>query len=157
MAKRRVQRSFSKRIVRSRESGQVGRKKETKVTIRGTALAVVVVIASSLIAVSAEDKTVAGQWTISAEGYTMSLRLTQNGKQIGGTLQSPHGPVKITGEFDKDWFAFSGASDGDPHPLKLIAKGILRADGTLAGVMTSNVGDFMWTGVRADSPPSSTR
>ena len=122
--------------------------------IRSTALTVVVAIASSLIAVSADDKSVAGQWAISAEGYTMSLRLTQNGKQIAGTLQSPHGPVKVTGEFDKDWFAFSGASDGDPHALELIAKGILRADGTLAGAMTTNVGDFTWTGVRADSPPT---
>ena len=122
--------------------------------IRSAALTVVVAIASSLIAVSADDKTVAGQWTISAEGYTMSLRLTQNGKQIAGVLQSPHGPVKVTGEFDKDWFAFSGASDGVPHALELIAKGILRADGTLAGAMTTNVGDFTWTGVRADSPPT---
>jgi hypothetical protein len=129
---------------------RTGRTKEgDEVKIRRTALAVVVVIASCLIAVSADDKTVAGQWTVSAEGYTMSLHLTQNGKQIAGTLQSPHGPVKITGEFDKSWLAFSGASDGDPHALELIAKGILRADGTLAGVMTSNVGDFTWTGVRA--------
>ena len=54
-------------------------------------------------------------------------------------------------------YAFSGASDGKPHALELTAKGILRADGTLAGVMTTNVGDFTWPAVRADSPPRATR
>lgn len=98
----------------------------------------------------AADKSIAGRWTVSAEGYTMEMELTQDEREIVGTLQSPHGPVAIRGLFDNVWLTFSGASNGEPHAIELSAKGILRADGTLAGVMTSNVGDFTWTAVRHD-------
>ena len=59
--------------------------------------------------------------------------------------------MTVKGELDKEWLTFSGASDGKPHAIQLTSKGILRAGGTLAGVMTSNVGDYVWTAVRADS------
>jgi len=98
----------------------------------------------------AADKSITGVWTLSAEGYTMEMELTQDEREITGTVQSPHGPVAIRGIFDNVWLVFSGASNGKPHAIELTAKGILRADGTLAGVMTSNVGDFTWTAVRHD-------
>jgi hypothetical protein len=108
-------------------------------------LLAIVVLASVL---SAEEKRIAGRWAVSAEGYDLELALEQNGRAITGTLQTPHGPATVKGEFDGLWFEFSGATDGRPHALEVIAKGILRADGTLAGVMTSNLGDFTWTATR---------
>jgi hypothetical protein len=111
-------------------------------------LLAIVVLGSVL---SAEDKRIAGRWAVSAEGYDLELVLEQNGRAIAGTLQTPHGPATVKGEFDGLWFEFSGATDGRPHTLEVIAKGILRADGTLAGVMTSNLGDFTWTATRKNT------
>jgi hypothetical protein len=110
-----------------------------------------VVLMASLTVVVGDEKRIAGQWTMSAEGYTMAMALVQDGTRVAGTLQSPHGVVPIKGRFEKGWFELSGASDGKPHALELFTKGILRADGTLAGVMTTNVGDFVWTAVRVGS------
>jgi len=112
-------------------------------------LLAIVMIASAL---SAEEKRIAGRWAVSAEGYDLDLVLEQNGRAISGTMQTPHGPAAVKGEFDGRWFEFSGGTHGaSPHEVELVAKGILRADGTLAGVMTSNVGDFTWTATRKNA------
>ena len=117
-------------------------------------LLVIVALASAL---SAEEKRIAGRWAVSAEGYDLELALEQNGRAIAGTMQTPHGPAAVKGEFDGLWFEFSGATRGGPHELELVAKGILRADGTLAGVMTSNVGDFTWTAARKNTQSGAAR
>jgi hypothetical protein len=117
---------------------------------RGAVFALSVVVATTAIILSADEKSIAGRWNISAEGYKMTMVLTQDGGKIAGTLDSPHGPVKVNGEVDKGWLEFSGASDTKPHAIEILAKGILRADGTLAGVMITNVGEFTWTAVRDD-------
>lgn len=111
-------------------------------------LLVVVMLAS---AISAEEKRIAGRWAVSAEGYDLELTLEQNGRAIAGTMQTPHGPAAVKGEFDGLWFEFSGKTDPGPHALEIVAKGILRADGTLAGVMTANVGDFTWKATRKNT------
>jgi len=108
-------------------------------------------------AISAEERRIAGRWAVSAEGYDMELVLEQNGHAIAGTLQTPHGPAAVKGEFDGQWFEFSGKTDAGPHALELVARGILRADGTLAGVMTSNVGDFTWKATRKNTQSGAVR
>jgi hypothetical protein len=86
-------------------------------------------------------------WTLNAEGNVMSMVLTQNGKTLGGTLDSPHGPIALKGEIVDGTLTFKG-SGGDAHPLEFTFKGALKSDGTLAGNLTSNVGDMNWTAVR---------
>ncbi len=118
-------------------------------------LLAIVALASVL---SAEEKRIAGRWAVSAEGYDLDLVLEQNGRAIAGTMQTPHGPATVKGEFDGLWFEFSGGTHGGrPHDLEIVAKGILRADGTLAGVMTSNAGDFTWTATRKNAQSGAVR
>jgi len=121
-----------------------------KTRLLGFVLAVMV--AASAGALNAEDKGVAGKWTMSIEDTTMSMVLAQSRKTIKGTLESPHGPIEVKGEFDKGKISFSGAIDGPPHRLEVSATGSVRADGTLAGDMVTNVGNMSWTAVRDARP-----
>ena len=110
-------------------------------------LVVAIALAASVSVLTADEKSVAGTWTLHAEGYVMSMVLTQNGKTLGGTLDSPHGPIALKGEVVDGKLTFTG-SGGEGHPLEFTFKGALKSDGTLAGDLTSNVGDMSWTAVR---------
>ena len=112
-----------------------------------TRLVVALALAASVSILSAEEKSVAGTWTLNADGNMMSMVLTQKGTAIGGTLDSPHGPIALTGEIVDGTLTVKG-SGGDAHPLEFTFKGALKSDGTLAGTLTSNVGDMSWTAVR---------
>jgi hypothetical protein len=112
-----------------------------------TRLVVVIALLAGVSVLSAEEKSIAGTWSLTAEGYMMSMVLTQNGKTIGGTLDSPHGPIALKGEYVDGKLTITG-SGGDAHPLEFTFKGALKSDGTLAGDLTSNVGDMSWTAVR---------
>jgi hypothetical protein len=119
----------------------------TRARTIGTQLVVMIALVAGLSVLSADEKSVAGTWMLNAEGYTMSMVLTQNGKTLGGTLDSPHGPIALKGEIVDGTLTFTG-SGGDAHPLEFTFKGALKSDGTLAGDLTSNVGDMSWTAVR---------
>jgi hypothetical protein len=97
---------------------------------------------------SAQEQSVGGQWTCSVEGMSMSLMLTQRGTSVAGTLESPHGPIQVTGEFEGGKLTFTGALAGGPHELKIAASGTLQPDGTLAGSLATSVGDMSWTAAR---------
>jgi len=90
-----------------------------------------------------------GTWTLSVEEMSMPLVLTQDGKAVSGTLGSPHGPIRVTGEVDGDALRFSGATDTTPV-LEVSATGTSKPDGSLAGMLTINVGhgEMGWTAVR---------
>lgn len=113
----------------------------------GTRLVVMIALVAGLSVLSAEEKSIAGTWTLTAEGYTMSMVLTQKDKTIGGSLDSPHGPMPLKGEFVDGKLTVS-ASGENVHHLEVELTGTLRADGTLAGDLTSNVGNMSWTAVR---------
>ena len=126
----------------------------------------IVVMAMTASSLDAKQKSVAGTWTMSAEGMSLRLVLAQKGKTVTGTLQNPHGGViPVTGEFAGGQLTFSGSSDtpadgpgahAEPapgfalsaHPIQVSATGTVKADGSLAGSLTSNVGDMTWTAVR---------
>ena len=93
----------------------------------------------------AEEKAVAGDWTFTVEGMTLTMTLEQTGKAITGTLQSPHGPIPIKGEFEKETITFTGGVEG----VQLSATGRLQPDGSLAGELSMNVGNMTWKAVRA--------
>jgi hypothetical protein len=135
-----------------------------KKRLAGVVLVVSVAMAASTL--YAEQRSVAGIWTMSAEGMSLRLVLAQKGKKVTGTLQNPHGgTITLKGEFTGGQLSFSGSSDGtadgpgvhaqplsgfavNAHDLQLSATGIIRGDGSLAGSLMSNVGDMTWTAVR---------
>lgn len=95
---------------------------------------------------------VSGKWTLtvdtgSAHGITtMGLTLTQDGKNVSGTFHSPHGDVKVTGEFADAALRLS-TTGNDEMSVTFHAK--LRDDGALAGYMSTSRGDMKFTGERA--------
>lgn len=95
---------------------------------------------------------VSGKWTLtvdtgSAHGITtMGLTLTEEGKKVGGTFQSPHGDVKVTGEF-ADGALRLATTGSDELSVTFHAK--MRDDGTLAGYMSTSRGDMTFTAERA--------
>ena len=106
------------------------------------------------------DQNVSGTWTLSAEGYVLPMTLHQDGTRLSGTLQGPHGPFPLVGEFKKGRIHFTGTSDGggirhddDSNEIDVAAIGRLQPDGSLAGTMVSTVGDFTWRATRKESAP----
>ncbi|HEY1306764.1 MAG TPA: hypothetical protein VGF24_24595 [Vicinamibacterales bacterium] len=112
-----------------------------RLVARGVFAIVVAVLAT---AVYAEENAVAGDWTFTVEGMALTMTLEQTGKAITGTLQSPHGPIPIKGQFEKDTITFTGGVEG----VQLSATGTLQPDGSLAGELSMNVGNMTWKAVR---------
>src|SRR5215470_9342902 len=98
----------------------------------------------------AGEKGIGGTWTFRASELSLRLVLVQKGKQITGTLQNPHGnPIHLKGEFSGNQLKFTGSSEGGEWAYRLTGTGSLQPDGSFAGNLMSNVGDMMWTAVRA--------
>ena len=112
--------------------------------------AVVMTLAASASSANAKQKGVAGSWTLSAEGYVLKMVLAQSGKKITGTLQGPHGPMPLKGQFAKGRITFSGGGpDGIGGREELSATGVLQPDGTLVGALKSTTsGNLAWKAVR---------
>jgi hypothetical protein len=116
----------------------------------------VVALAASLTAQAAQQakgtKTVAGKWTMSVDSphgaTTMGLVLEQEGKKVTGTFASPHGDFPVEGEFADRTLKLATTTHGADSPeMTLNAK--LKDNGTLAGYLSSSMGDMMWTAERA--------
>jgi hypothetical protein len=111
---------------------------------------VVITLAASVTFAYAREKGVSGRWTLSAEGYVLDLVQAQSGTKISGTLQGPHGPMPLKGQFAKGRITFSG---GGPNGIggkeEFSATGVLQSDGTLVGELTSSTsGKLTWNAVR---------
>jgi hypothetical protein len=113
-------------------------------------------LAAALIAgsafVPAHDAGVSGTWTMNVQGSphgdaTMGLVLKQDGTKVTGTFSSGHGPdMDVTGEFKDGQLKIETVEGGDS---RIIFTAQLKADGTLAGSISSAVGDMRWTASRA--------
>jgi len=132
--------------------------------LRALALAVVLAVpipagariqspAASKGAAASKEKGVSGTWTMSAEGYVLTLIVAQSGTKVSGTLEGPHGPMPVTGKFAKGRLTFAAdGPDGVAGKLEISATGVLQRDGTLAGSLTSvTSGTLKWTAVRTPS------
>ena len=109
----------------------------------GCLIVMLLVTASSLYA---KPKGVAGMWTlVVTEQGSYPMVLAQKGKTVTGSIDGPHGLIQLMGEFEKGQLKFTGTSQA----IKLSANGSMKTDGSLAGSMTSNVGDMEWKAVRA--------
>src|SRR5262245_7467610 len=97
---------------------------------------------------------VAGNWTMTIEGsphgnMTAGLVLKQDGTKVTGTFASGHtADMTVSGEFVNGELKIETAGDGDS---KISFTGKLKEDGTLAGYISSPMGDMRWTAARADT------
>ena len=91
-----------------------------------------------------------GSWTLSIQEFSMAFDLIQSGTALSGTLDSPHGTIRVAGEVHGDSVTFHGAS-GTAPVVEVSASGTAKSDGTLEGMLTVNVGDgpMAWTATRA--------
>jgi hypothetical protein len=106
-------------------------------------------IAGSILGVAA-DATVTGTWTMNVEGgphgnATMGLVLKQEGTKVTGTFSSGHSAdMEVAGQF-KDGQLDVETKGGDS---RIIFSAKLKADGTLSGSISSEMGDMKWTASR---------
>jgi len=95
--------------------------------------------------------TVTGTWTMNVQGgphgdATMGLTLKQDGTKVTGTFASGHSEeVAVKGEFVDGALKVETEGDAD-HKVIFTAK--LKDDGTLAGSISSPMGDMKWTATR---------
>jgi hypothetical protein len=95
-----------------------------------------------------------GTWTMNVTGgphgnATMGLTLQQDGTKVTGTFVSGHAAdMPVSGEFKDGTLKLQTEADKDGNAVIFEAK--LRDDGTLAGYISSPVGDMKWTATRAD-------
>jgi hypothetical protein len=95
--------------------------------------------------------TVTGTWTMTVEGgphgnATMGLVLKQEGTRVTGTFASGHAPDQpVSGEL-VDGVLTIESEGGSDHQVSF--RGTLKGDDTLAGTLSTPVGDMKWTARR---------
>jgi hypothetical protein len=100
-----------------------------------------------------EKTTVNGRWVLAVKGgphgdTTMGLTLKQEGKKVTGTFASPHGDVPVTGEFADNALDLATVIRNADEP-SVTFKAKLKDDATLAGYLSSQMGDMSFTAERA--------
>jgi hypothetical protein len=110
-------------------------------------------MAAGLVSAAAAAPSVAGTWTLSVQGsphgdMTLGLILKQDGTKITGTFNSPHGDMDVAGEFVKGELKIATTAGSDDDRIVFSAQ--LKEDGTLAGYVSSPMGDMKWTASRVD-------
>ena len=106
----------------------------------------------ALTVAAAAAPTVSGTWTMTVQGsphgdMAMGLTLEQKGTKVSGTFASPHGDLAVAGEFVDGTLSIA-TGGGDDEKITFNAK--LKEDGTLAGDISSPMGDMKWTASRAE-------
>ena len=94
---------------------------------------------------------VGGRWAMSVDAgphgnTTMGLVLTQDGSKVTGTFSSPHGDMAVAGEFAQGELKVATTAGKEDDRIYLQAR--LNEDGTLAGTLSSPMGDMTWTAKR---------
>jgi hypothetical protein len=112
-------------------------------------LAVIAACALTAAAVAAAPS-VTGTWSMSVDSphgaATMGLVLKQDGTKVAGTFASGHSPdMALEGEFADGTLKLDTTEGGD---AKIMFTGKLKDDGTLAGYLSSQMGDMKWTATR---------
>jgi hypothetical protein len=96
----------------------------------------------------------AGKWIVtiaSDQGdVTSTMVLKQEGKSLTGTFTNPHGEgtLPVVGELVDRALTLNVDATVDHGEMHLAFKGVIKDDGSLAGKMTSGMGDSTWTAVR---------
>jgi hypothetical protein len=112
---------------------------------------VAVVFAIAALAISGQAAgTVTGTWSMAVDSphghAAMGLVLKQDGTKVTGTFASGHGPDQtVSGELIDNVLKIASEGDSDHQ---VIFKGTLKSDGTLAGTISTPMGDMKWTAQR---------
>lgn len=106
----------------------------------------------TLTVAAAAAPTVSGTWTMTVQGsphgdMAMGLTLEQKGTKVTGTFASPHGDLAVAGEFADGTLSIT-TGGGDDEKITFSAK--LKENGTLAGYVSSPMGDMQWTASRVE-------
>jgi hypothetical protein len=121
-----------------------------------TLVAAAVAILAVTVGTGAGAPSVSGTWTMQVEGgphgaATMGLVLRQDGKKVTGTFASGHTQdMAIEGEFADG--ALKVETTGGDADSKITFTAKLKDDGTLAGFLSSPMGDMKWTAARNAAP-----
>ena len=112
-----------------------------------TLLAAVTVLA---LVTAAPAATVTGTWSLSVDSphgaMTMAFVLKQDGAKVTGTFSSGHAADQpVEGEFSGGTLKLTTRGNED-HAVTF--SGTLKDDNTLAGFLSSRVGDMKWTAAR---------
>lgn len=104
----------------------------------------------------AAEPGVAGRWTMTVDGgphgaVSMGLALKQEGRKVTGIFSSPHGDMTVEGEFTEG--ALKLATTGGDADSQITFDARLKEDGTLAGYLSSQMGDMKWTAERVKEKP----
>jgi hypothetical protein len=120
--------------------------------MRRTVGTLATVMVAALATIAAAPPTVTGTWTMNVEGgphgnATMGLTLKQDGTTVTGTFASGHAAdMEVAGEFVNGELKVETTAGGDDAKIMFSAK--LKEDGTLAGYVSSQMGDMKWTASR---------
>jgi hypothetical protein len=104
-------------------------------------------------ALAAAAPSLTGAWTMNVQGgphgdATMGLTLKQEGDKVTGTFASGHvADMAVAGEFANNELKLETTAGRDDEKILFRAK--LQDDGTLAGYISSPMGDMKWTASRA--------
>jgi hypothetical protein len=97
---------------------------------------------------STADTSVAGKWRMAVDSphgaVDMGMTLSQDGNKVTGTFASPHGDMPVQGEFTDGTLKLSTTSQEAAKTFN--AK--LKDDDTLAGYISSSMGDMTFTAKR---------
>jgi hypothetical protein len=104
---------------------------------------------------SKEDRSkenLTGKWTMKVSGgphgdAAMSLVVKQDGDKIKAEFNPGHGDdIPLAGTFAKGALAIESPANDDGAKITMTAT--LKADGTLSGFLSSQMGDMTWTAAR---------
>jgi len=92
------------------------------------------------------QESVAGKWVMSVQELSLQMVLFQDGEKISGTLESPHGEIRLTGQFSKGKLTIAG--EPDSHAMQLSGSAVLLSDGSLSGNLSANLMEMKFTAIR---------
>jgi imidazolonepropionase-like amidohydrolase len=107
--------------------------------------------ASARAAAAAGDETpidVAGTWTLELQGQPSTMRLTQEGAELRGTMESPQGSIAVTGTIEGDRITLNGTLSMGGQSVPLTFTGVVTGD-TASGSVSTPMGSIDWTARRA--------
>lgn len=102
---------------------------------------------------AAAAATFAGDWTMTLmaepEAVVGTLALQQSGATLAGTYTSEHlGVMRIAGTAGAGKVTFTADGQAHGQDVRIEFTGVVKADGSLAGELTSLMGPMTWTALR---------
>ncbi len=91
-------------------------------------------------------QSVAGKWVVSVQDISLQMVLLQEGEKISGTLESPHGEIRLTGNFTNGKLTLAG--EPESHSVQFSGSAVLLSDGSLSGNMSANQMEMKFTAIR---------